>query len=102
MKKFSSPEKIENSLQEKEMELRKIWKEIMSKKPMGFYEKIKPLENEIKKDFPNFIDYRLFYVLVGSNVEPDWECPHFDFPGKYSVESFIREAALELLGKKTV
>lgn len=44
---------------------------------------------ELKKKYPDFDDYELYHVLIGSGKGNE-VFSKFDFPGEDSVESFIR------------
>ena len=67
-----------------------------------FYEKI-PSENvfhlqveksnELKKKYPDFVDYVAYHVLVGST--PTIFAKYFDFSGDDSVEKFFRDKISE-------
>jgi hypothetical protein len=75
-----------------EKNLKAIWRKLMLADPMGFNEQIKPFEAKIKRKFPNYLDYRLFHILIGSTIDPDWPKDHIDFPGECSVENFMINA----------
>lgn len=69
--------------------LKSIMLELIDKHVAFVYKRIKEFERSIKKQFPNYIEYKMYYALVGSIVEPTFRCDKFDFPGRYSVRAFI-------------
>jgi hypothetical protein len=91
---------IEKKIQDiLEKNLKIVWRKLMFADPLGFNDQVKPLEAKIKKNFPDYLNYRLFHILIGSTIDPDWPNDHFDFPGECSVESFIINAQKEMEGK---
>lgn len=45
---------------------------------------------ELESRYPDFLDYRLYHLLIGST--PSKKCSKFDFPGEDSIEKFIQSA----------
>lgn len=49
--------------------------------------KVEEFSNNIKEHHPNYKEYQLWHLLIGST--PDHERPYFDFEGEDSIEKFI-------------
>ncbi len=54
----------------------------------GFHRLINDYTEELMKHFPNYTEYKLFHLLVGSTID-DEKSPFFDFPGEHSIERFL-------------
>lgn len=53
---------------------------------------IKFVDN-LKKEYPDYEEYRLYHLLIGST--PWQECSKFDFPGEDSIEKLINSLEAE-------
>ena len=68
-------------------ELKDKWNEAYKKDALGTHEKIIEFAEKIKNKYPDYQDYMLYHLLIGSI--PKSKLPKFDFPGEDSVEKFI-------------
>lgn len=51
------------------------------------HDEILKYSHDIQKKYPDFADYELYHLLIGST--PSKPCSKFDFPDDDSVESFL-------------
>ena len=61
--------------------------EAYKKDMFGTHEKIIEFTERIKDKYPDYRDYELYHLLIGST--PGGKLPKFDFPGENSIEKFI-------------
>ncbi|MES3005195.1 MAG: hypothetical protein V4690_03770 [Patescibacteria group bacterium] len=54
------------------------------------YKRVTDKATEIKNKYPDYINYRMWHVLVGSTVDEKNPSTKFDFPDKDSLADFIR------------
>ena len=58
-----------------------------------FHDKLVNKARNLQAKYPDYEDYELYHLLIGSTV---YDRPEFDFPGEDSVQKFI-EAEFESL-----
>jgi len=81
-----SPEE-EARVKDLDFKLLAIYQKNTREKRIAFYEELCDFAGELKKKYPDYFDYRLYHVLIGST--PWAPCLKIDFPGDDSVEKFI-------------
>lgn len=54
----------------------------------GTQDKIVDKANFLKDKYPDYNDYRLYHLMIGST--PEKVLPFFDFPGEDSIMNFLR------------
>lgn len=81
----------ENLSQEQKEEIARSVKEKMiilarSRDVLSFHERLVDKAEELQAKYPDYDDYELYHLLIGSTVR---DRAKFDFPGSDSVEKFI-------------
>lgn len=93
------PENFENkeiSWEEKIEKARLLIAELIKKDVRFTTNEIAKFGKELQEKYPDYHDYRLYCVLIGST--PEKKCSKFDFEGDDSVENFL-ESLKESLGR---
>ncbi|OGF25510.1 hypothetical protein A2331_01430 [Candidatus Falkowbacteria bacterium RIFOXYB2_FULL_34_18] len=71
-------------------ELRCVLKDLVGEtKFEDFQNQIIKISNHYKTDYPDFNDYQMYHILVGSTSCDGY--PKYDFPGDDSIEKIIKE-----------
>ena len=78
--------------------LEKVLKELYERNRFGFYEAVVNKAEELMAKHPDYKDYLLFHLLIGSTVEG--ECANYDFPGEDSIKLFLETQQRTLPPKK--
>ncbi len=85
-------EKINNQEEKIIEELRFLRAQAYDRGTMDFHERVIVKADILQEKYPNFLDYKLHHLLIGSTFSGDLK--EFDFPGDDSVELFFRSLGL--------
>ncbi|GEM_PF-4279405 len=78
---------VEETEDQKYDHLSSIWGKNMREDGENFWGRVYDKVEEIRKNHPDYQQYRLYHLLVGSTPEKDAD--KFDFPDEDSIENFL-------------
>ena len=70
-------------------ELKKLRTESYTKDSSGFHSKIIKKVDELRTKYPDYKNYEMYHVLIGSSIPRGVIMKNFDFPDK-EIERFLR------------
>jgi hypothetical protein len=77
---------------EESQKLKEVWRELFEREPIVFYRKVREFEQNLKRKFPDYLDYEMYHVLNGTSAHPSFPLKKQDFPGEFSVREFLLNA----------
>ncbi len=86
---------FERQRNENSPDLSEIWRILFEREPLAFYNNVRGFEQNLKRKFPDYVDYEMYHVLNGTSVNPSFPLKKEDFPGEFSVRQFLHDAEKE-------